>query len=171
MRGVTLAKNNDAVSSKKEPHTIMFQMTMDLVSFVDTSVIYFVQLKQLRLKGTISWDISKKFWQEFAEWGPTKGNGWIFFCFFGAPMILMQKVYCCASLRWLNNVSCLFLSFLLITSGVKSFIDKSWLAWCLYCTEKSSWRCIGPLVAFLRHCRKIFTILQPMGRSKETWTK
>ncbi len=49
----------------------------------------------------------------------------VFFKFFGAPMILMQKVYCCASLRWFNNLSCLFLSFLLITSGVQLFLDKS----------------------------------------------
>ncbi len=56
-----------------------------------------------------------------------------------------------ASLRWLYNVSCLFLSFLLITSGVQLCIDESGLACCLYCTKNSYWR-------------KIYTILQPMGR-------
>jgi hypothetical protein len=66
----------------------MLQVTMDLVSFVDTSVIYFVQLKQLRLKGTISRDISKKFGQKFTELGKTKGRGWFFFYILGDPMIL-----------------------------------------------------------------------------------
>jgi hypothetical protein len=33
-----------------------------------------------------------------------------------------------ASLRWFNNVSCLFLSFMLITTGVYLCIDKSGLA-------------------------------------------
>jgi hypothetical protein len=32
------------------------------------------------------------------------------------------------SLRWLNNVGYLFVSFLLITSGVLLFIDKNGLA-------------------------------------------
>ncbi len=37
-----------------------------------------------------------------------------------------------ASLRWLNNVNCLFMSFLLITSGVQFCIDKEdWLAACI----------------------------------------
>ncbi len=47
-----------------------------------------------------------------------------------------------ASLHSLNNVSCLFLSFLLITSRVSLSIDKSGLTCRLYCT-KSGWRCIG----------------------------
>ncbi len=54
-------------------------------------------------------------------------------------------------------VSCLFLSFLLITSGVQMFIDKvDWVtAWCAL-------RVVGAvLVVFLR--RKICTIHQPMG--------
>jgi hypothetical protein len=60
MRGVTLAKNKCALSSKKEPHTITLQVTMDLVSFVDKSVIYFVQLKELRLKKGLSHEIFQK---------------------------------------------------------------------------------------------------------------
>ena len=59
-------------------------------------------------------------------------------------------------------VSCLFLSFLLITSGVYLFIDKSGLACWLYCT-KSSWRCIGCLPPALAYNLQKCTILQPMG--------
>jgi hypothetical protein len=76
----------------------------------------------------------------------------------------------------------LFLSFPLITSGVKLFIDKSRLACCLYCT-KSGWRRIG-----LFPPAKISTIPQPgngkqgpipeemsltlpTNKSKESWTK
>ncbi len=41
----------------------------------------------------------------------------------------------------LLNVSCLFLSFPLITCGIELCIDDSGLACSLYCT-KSGWRCI-----------------------------
>jgi hypothetical protein len=57
---------------------------------------------------------------KFSRTRPTKGRSW-FLNFVGDPMILIMKmfIYCgYASLRWLNYVSCLFLSFLLIASEV-----------------------------------------------------
>jgi hypothetical protein len=89
-----------------------------------------------------------------------------------------------ASLNWLNNVSCLFLSFQLITSGVYLCIEKQvdWLA------AGMALRVVGTVfVIFLRCWRTICTVVQPMEskgrclkkcpipswpiRSKETWTK
>ncbi len=64
-----------------------------------------------------------------------------------------------ASLRWLNNVSCLFLSFMLITSGVYLCIAA--------CSTMSSWLCFycfppGGLA------KKICRILQPReARTRE----
>jgi hypothetical protein len=55
---------------------------------------------------------------------------------------------------WLNDVSCIFLSFPLITSGVYgNCSDKSGLACCLYCT-KSGWHYIchfPPALAYNLH--------------------
>ncbi len=69
-----------------------------------------------------------------------------------------------ASLRWLNNISSLFLSFLLSAnhkwSTVWLFIYKSGLAWCLYCTQSAV---CAVWAVFLQRWRKIWTILQPMG--------
>jgi hypothetical protein len=72
-----------------------------------------------------------------------------FFKFLGSLMLLFhaKSVFLAVnvSLRWLNNVSCLLLSFPLITNGVYTLllcIDKCGLACYLYCT-KSGWRCIG----------------------------
>ncbi len=57
------------------------------------------------------------------------------------------------------NVSCLFLSFSLIISGVKLILIKvDWLAACI------ALRVVGAvLVVFLLRWRKIYTILQPMS--------
>jgi hypothetical protein len=90
------------------------------------------------------------------------------------------------SSQWLNHFICLFFSFLLSTSGVWLFIDKSGLACCLDFTQ-SGWRCIGHFCPAERHWRTICTVLQPMGSkcrylkkclrpywpiwSRKTWTK
>jgi hypothetical protein len=60
-----------------------------------------------------------------------------------------------SSLHWRNNVSCLFLSFLLITSGYNcSLIKVDWL------DAHSALRVVGAvLVVFLWLWRKICTIL------------
>ncbi len=105
-------------------------------------------------------------------------------------ILYCKKVYLLRSMPvciGLIMVSCLVLSFLLITSGVYLFIDKSGLACCLYCT-KSSRRCIccvlcSPSIGV----RFPQSAMQPMGRkgrylkkstkscwtirSKETWVK
>jgi hypothetical protein len=91
-------------------------------------------------------------------------------------------------LRWLNNVSCLILSFPLITSGVWCMymcIDKSGLAQCLYLRVVFA----SLLVVFLWRWLKICTIPQPISnfskdrylkkcpkpcwpiRNQDTWTK
>ncbi len=68
-----------------------------------------------------------------------------------------------ASLRWLNNVSCLFLSFLLYSQVEYncSLIKVDWLAACI------ALRVVGAvLVVILPGWHKIYkicTILQPMG--------
>jgi hypothetical protein len=65
-------------------------------------------------------EIDLKNVDKFTELGLTKGRGWVL-NFLGAPMILSCKslfIAVNASMRWLNNVSCLFLSFLLITKGI-----------------------------------------------------
>jgi hypothetical protein len=61
-------------------------------------------------------------------------------------------------------VSCLFLSFLLITSGVCLFVDKKvdWLAACI------GQKVVGAVFAAVsRRWRKICTICQPMGSNKQ----
>ncbi len=71
------------------------------------------------LKGTVSWDRLKK--QKFTELGLTNGRGCCFIFFRSSDDFIMKNVYLlrlmpvCAGLIM---VSCLFLSFLLITSGV-----------------------------------------------------
>ncbi len=62
-----------------------------------------------------------------------------------------------AILRWLNNVSCLFL---LITSGSEynfELIEVDWLT-CISLTV------VGAILVIFRRCwRKIYTILRPMA--------
>ncbi len=73
------------------------------------------------LKGTVSWDRFQKFWQKVTQLGLTKSRGW-FFNFFGSSNdFTVQKVYLLRLMPvWvgLTMVNCLFLSVLLITSGV-----------------------------------------------------
>jgi hypothetical protein len=57
------------------------------------------------------------------------------------------------SLHWLNDDSCLFLSFPLITSGVQLCIDRSGLASSSHCTKRG-WCCIcnfPPAMAYNLH--------------------
>jgi hypothetical protein len=63
-----------------------------------------------------------------------------------------------ASLRRLNNVNCLFLTFLLFKSDYTVIVQKvDWLAACI------ALRVVGAVwVVFLWSWRKICTILQPM---------
>jgi hypothetical protein len=87
------------------------------------------------------------------------------------------------SLYWLNNVSCLFLSSLLITSGVWLCTDKSGLACCLYCT-KIGWRSIchfPPALAYSLHSPSANGKQVPIpedisqtlrtNKKQETWSK
>jgi hypothetical protein len=96
---------------------------------------------------------------------PKYGTRPVFYIFvFSNDFITQKRVFLAvnASLHWFYNVSCLFLSFLLIISGIQLFIDRSvgryWLP--AYITLRVV---DAVLVVFLRHWRKICTIFQPMG--------
>ncbi len=69
----------------------------------------------------LSREIDFKNFDKFTGLSLTKERGWFKFCR-GSGDFIRQEVYFLrlinAILRWLNNVSCLFLSFLLIASGV-----------------------------------------------------
>ncbi len=76
-------------------------------------------LESSEIKG-LSHEVDSKNWQQFTELGLTRDAAGFKFLrgfrwFYYAKSLFLAYN---ASFRWLNNVSCLFLSFLLITSGV-----------------------------------------------------
>ncbi len=93
--------------------------TQSHFSFVGT-VIVLIDKPGLN-KGTVSWDIIQKFWQQFTELGLSKRRGW-FLTFLGvSDDFIMQTVYLFRLMPvWvgLTMLSCLYLSVPPIASGV-----------------------------------------------------